>query len=154
FPNDAKKIGHASAYTVTGIRPMSSGIFWIGGALTDWFNFGIGFGGGNLFATGDDKASGGGLFFRVQAYPLFPLGRHFRDLGAMLDAGTGGVAVVPKDNPDKKLVDSGAASVIGGGVFYDGIRFWRFGSGPFAEGFYYWSESVRAPMLLIGFRTA
>src|SRR4051794_10450520 len=43
YPNDVKKIGFASAYTVTGARPASLGEAWIGAALTDWINFGLGF---------------------------------------------------------------------------------------------------------------
>src|SRR5262245_35763926 len=65
FPNDAKKINRARYYTETGTRPASTGALWLGGALTDWFTFGIGFGSGGMFATGDYSVTTGGLIFHL-----------------------------------------------------------------------------------------
>src|ERR1700733_6891416 len=42
YPNDVKKEGLARYYSSTGVRPGSVGILWLGGAMTDWFNFGLG----------------------------------------------------------------------------------------------------------------
>ncbi len=101
----------------------------------------------------DLKTSTGGLIFHIEAYPLFPLGARWRDVGVMFDAGTGAATVTPKDS-DTKLIDSGSASQIGGGAFYEGIKLWKIKSGPFLEGTYVWSDSVRRPALFVGWRAS
>src|SRR5438067_434328 len=53
FPNDVHKIGLARYYTSTGVIPGAAGTLWIGGALTDYFNFGLGLTSSQLFASGD-----------------------------------------------------------------------------------------------------
>src|SRR5690349_24020620 len=42
-------------------------------------NFGLGFTMSSLFATGDNKARISGGMFRIEAFPLFPLGGRLRD---------------------------------------------------------------------------
>jgi len=142
YPNDVKKIGLARHYTETGARPAGGGLVWIGGALTDWFTFGVGVTGGRLFTSDDTEAYAG---------PLFPLGGRWRDVGVMIDVGTGPLAVEPPKG-DTKLVDGPATSLVGGGVFWEGVRFWRFAGGPFLAGNYMWSDTARRPALLAGWR--
>ena len=153
FPNDSRKVGLARYYTETGASLAGMGSLWFGGALSDWFTFGIGFTGGSMPLLSDQKASTGGLIFHVEAYPLFPLGGRWRDVGILLDAGTGSAEVTPKES-EKKLVDGGSASQIGGGAFYEGIKLWKLKGGPFLEGSYVWSDSVRRPALFFGWRTS
>lgn len=150
FPNDAKKIGYAPYYTATGPRPSPVFELWIGGALTDWFTFGLGFTGGSLFLTGDNKASAGAGLFHIEAFPLFYVSEKLRDLGVMLDVGTGAASV--KSKADVKLVDSSAASLLGGGVFWEPARFWRIRGGPFLMGNYVWSDTARRPGIFAGWR--
>jgi hypothetical protein len=154
FPNDVSEINLASYYTVTGVRPTSAFSLWLGAALSDWLDFGVGFSGGGMFATGDNQATAGGLIFHVEAFPFFPLGGRWRDLGVIFDAGTGTASVAPKTDTTDKLVDSGSASSLGLGAFYDGLRFWRIGSGPALFGNYMWSDSVRRPAIFLGWRMA
>lgn len=151
FPNDVKKIGRERYYTVTGARPSGASTLWIGGALADWFTFGIGFTGGQLFATDGNSAVSGGIVFHIEAFPLFPLGGRLRDVGVMMDAGTGSASVTP-DGSESKLVDGGACSLIGGGVFWEPVRFWKIAGGPFVAGNYMWSDSVRRPGIFAGWR--
>lgn len=152
YPNDAKLIGKASAYTETGARPGGMGLLWLGGAITDYLNFGVGFGGGQLFFPGaGDKAQSFSLSFRAEVFPLFPLGGKLRDLGIFFEGGTGPVSVADKD--DKKLVDGALCSYFGGGAFYEAFRLWRFAMGPVLAGNYMWSSTARRPGLFIGFRT-
>ena len=153
FPNDSRKIGLQSYYTETGATLSGMASLWFGGALSDWFTFGIGFTGGSMPLLSDQKASAGGLIFHIEAYPLFPLGGRWRDVGVMFDAGTGTAAVTPKDS-EKKLVDSGSASLIGAGPFYEGFKTWKIKSGPFIEGSYIWSDSVRRPAVFFGWRAS
>jgi hypothetical protein len=152
YPNDVRKIGFAGSYTATGARPGALGQLWIGGALTDWFTFGLGFTGGSLFATGDNKVRTGGGLFHIEAFPLFSLGARLRDLGVMIDAGLGTATVT--DAMSTKIVDSSSASLIGGGVFYEGIRLWKVAQGPFLMGNYMWSDTARRPAIFAGWRAS
>lgn len=153
YPNDSRKIGLASHYTETGASIGSSFSIWIGGALSDWFTFGLGFTGGSMPFLGDQKATASGIIFHIDAYPLFPRGGHWRDLGITFNAGTGSAMVTPKDS-DKKLIDSGSGSLLSGGPFYEGFKLWKTRGGPFVEASYMWSDSVRRPGLFFGWRTA
>jgi hypothetical protein len=153
YPNDSRKIGLASHYTETGASIGGTFALWFGGALSDWFTFGVGFTGGSMSLLTDQKAASGGLIFRVDAYPLFPMGKRWRDVGVIFEAGTGSATVTPKDS-EKKLIDSGSASLIGGGPFYEGFKLWKLKGGPFVQGSYIWSDSVRRPALFFGWRTS
>jgi hypothetical protein len=153
YPNDSRKIGLQSHYTETGASIGGTFSLWIGGALSDWFTFGLGFTGGSMPLLSDQKATAGGLIFRVEAYPLFPRGGHWRDLGIMFNGGTGSATVTPKDS-DKKLIDSGSGSLLGMGPFYEGFKLWKTRGGPFVEASYMWSDSVRRPGLFFGWRTS
>jgi hypothetical protein len=151
YPNDEKKIGFLSAYTVTGARPTTLGELWIGGALTDYVNFGIGLSSSMLLATGDNKAKNMGGMFRIEAFPLFPLGGPLRDLGVRFDAGLGSGSVT--DPSGALLVDSSLASMIGGGVFWEGLRAWKTAHGPMLFGNYLWSDTARRPAIFLGWRS-
>jgi hypothetical protein len=153
FPNDAREIGLQRYYTETGASLGTMSALWFGGALADWFTFGIGFSTGSMPLLSAQKASSGGLIFHMEAYPLFALGGRYRDLGAMFDAGTGSALVTPKDS-EKKLIDGGSASQIGAGAFYEGFKGWKIKHGPFVEGSYVWSDSVRRPAVFFGWRAA
>jgi hypothetical protein len=152
YPNDVRKIGYQHWYTATGARPGGVGQLWIGGAITDWFTFGLGFTGGPLLATGDTKVRSTGGLFHIEAFPLFPLGARLRDLGVMIDAGLGTATVT--DAMDTKIVDSSSASLIGGGLFYEGIRLWKIAQGPFLMGNYIWSDTARRPAIFAGWRAS
>lgn len=153
YPNDTRKIGLASHYTETGASVGGMGSLWIGGALSDWFTFGLGFTGGSMPLLSDQTATSGGLIFHIEAYPLFMRGGRWRDLGMMFDAGTGSATLTPKDS-EKKLIDGGSGSMIGGGAFYEGFKLWKLKGGPFVQGSYVWSDSVRRPGLFFGWRTS
>jgi hypothetical protein len=151
YPNDVQKIGYAGYYTVTNVRPSVLGELWFGGAFTDWFTFSLGVTGSSLFRTGDDKARSFGGIFHVEAFPLFLLGGPLRDLGVRLDAGLGMATVT--DPSGFKLVDSTLASLIGGGIFYEGLRWGKTAHGPFLMGNYVWSDTALRPAIFVGWRS-
>jgi hypothetical protein len=153
FPNDSRKVGLERYYTETGASVGGMFSLWIGGALSDWFTFGVGFTGGSMPLLSDQEASSGGLIFHVDAYPLFPLGGRWRDVGVMFDAGTGSATVMPKDS-ESKLIDGGGASLVGLGPFYEGFKLWKTKGGPYVEGSYMWSDTVRRPAVFFGWRTS
>ncbi len=153
YPNDSRKVGLERYYTETGASVGGVFSLWFGGALADWFTFGVGFTGGSMPLLSEQKASSGGLIFHVEAYPLFSRGGRWRDVGVMFDAGTGSATVMPKDS-ESKLVDGGGASLVGMGPFYEGFKLWKTKGGPFVEGSYMWSDTVRRPALFLGWRTS
>lgn len=150
YPNDVKKAGYAPYYHVTEVRPAPVVQVWIGGALTDWLNFGVGISSTFVLGTGENEARSFAGGFHLEAYPLFHVGEKLRDLGVMLDVGAGAASIATPSG--EKLVDSSAASLVGGGVFWEGLSFWRFRGGPFLLGNYMWSDTARRPALFAGFR--
>jgi hypothetical protein len=151
YPNDSKKIGRAAHYTETGIGGGFAGTVWLGAALSDWFVFGLGFATGRLDPS-EGPVADAGIFFKIDAFPLFPLGGAYRDLGLTLETGTGGATVKDPDAPDTDLIDGGAPARIGLGAFYEGIRFWKISTGPFAGMNYMWSETIRRGEAVLGWR--
>jgi hypothetical protein len=148
FPNDVKKIGYAPYYTATGVRPTFTPELWAGGALTDWINFGLGVTLSGLYAH--DKATSIAGMFHLELFPLFYVGEKLRDLGVIVDVGTGTASVT--DASGTKLVDGSAASLVGGGVFWEPRLFAKLRGGPFLMGNYLWSDTARRPALFAGWR--
>jgi len=151
YPNDVKKIGDPHWYTATGVRPTALVEAWVGGAIRDWFTFTLGVTSNFLFATGNNDARSLGGMFHVEAFPLFALGDHLRDLGLRIDAGLGTAMVA--DPAGTKLVDGSLASIFGGGVFYEGLRAWKTAHGPFLMANYLWSNTVGRPAIFLGWRS-
>jgi hypothetical protein len=151
YPNDVSKLGYAKWYSTTGARPAGNLEAWVGGSIMDWFTVSLGFKGSALVATDPNKAWSLGGMFHIEAFPLFWLGGHLRDLGVRFDAGLGTAALA--DPSGNKLVDGSSASIIGGGLFYEGIRAWKTAHGPFLMGDYVWSDTVRRPAIFLGWRS-
>ena len=152
FPNDVKKIGREAFYTETGLSAGGAGLVWVGGALTDWFVFSVGLGMSTLVGDTTTQSSVG-FMFRVEAFPLWTLGERWRDLGVMLEAGTGTTAVTANADPDVELVSGGAPSRIGAGAFFEAFRPWKLAIGPFASYGYAFSETIRRGEVSLGVRT-
>ncbi|WP_437569655.1 hypothetical protein [Sorangium sp. So ce542] len=152
FPNDIQKIGYERHYTETGVGVGGGGYAWLGGVLADWLTFGLAFGGHGLSAA-DHGALAGGAMFHTEVFPLFSLGERWREVGVIVDAGTG-VAYTTPDDSDADVIDGALPARIGGGVFYEGIRLWKVSMGPWLYADYTWSTSVRQPGFYLGWRTA
>lgn len=149
FPNDAKKIGYSNYYTESGVGFATGGTIWIGGALGDWVNFGLGGGYSNIFANGTQSPAPIGCF-HADVYPLYPLGKAWRDLGVMFDFGLSFPKTV--DENDKTLIDGGMSSYLFAGAFFEAIQAWQFKMGPYLGAHYIFSDSERRPAMLAGFR--
>lgn len=151
YPNDVKKIGRQAYYTDTGIAAGGTGIVWAGAALTDWFNFSVGVGSTMLF-TDTTERSAVTLAFRVEAFPLYPLGGGWRDLGILLETGTGTDSIVSIDDPDMILAEGSAPSRLAIGAFYEAFRPWKLALGPFVSYGYSFGETIRAGEFGLGLR--
>lgn len=151
YPLDLKKIGRASAYTETGVVFGGMGMLWVGVALKDWLSVGVG---GTIdgVVAGDKSGWGPGGMFRVEGFPLWSLGGVAREIGVTFDAGASAIYVSQNDNDTTYLIDGGAASYLGGGLFYEGLRFWRISAGPGLYAGYMWSDTVRHGAVTLDFR--
>jgi hypothetical protein len=123
---------------------------FLGGALTDWFTFGLGMTGATL-QSGSLTSAGGGFVFHIEAFPLFRRGGAWRDLGLAADFGAGSATIVT--NADKtELATSGASSIVGLGAFWEPVRFWQISSGPFLGYHHQWSFYFARNELTAGYR--
>jgi hypothetical protein len=134
YPNDFSKIDEPAFRSATsGVG--SSGTFYLGGALTDWFTFGLGlsrtsYGGGRLVTASS------AYLFHIEAFPLFARGGAMRDVGLFADFGTG-TATIRRRGDQAELSSSGSLSIGGIGAFWET---WRLAGhialGPFAAWHY------------------
>jgi len=138
YPNELATLNDPAYKRNTGFGFGSANRLWLGGALTDWFVFGFGLSGVNI-KHDDIDAKGSAFIFHVEGYPLFYRGGHFRDLSLFGDFGAGGAKITGRDRPE---ADGGLMSVIGLGVGYDALRFWRFRFGPAVEYLHMFSQTV------------
>lgn len=150
YPSDSKKIGREDYYTESGLGFMGAPAGWIGGALADWLTFGLG-GGFSAIVNADTKSPSPFVFFHADVYPLYPLGGQWRNLGLMGEAGLGFPKTVSADT-DETLIDGGGSSFVLAGVFWEGIQAWKIKMGPYLATHYMWSDSIRRPSALLGFR--
>lgn len=152
YPNDATKIDREAYYTNTGIGGGVMGGLWIGGALADWFTVGASLAGGGAW-TADYQNRYFGLGLHIDLFPAWALGGAWQDVGLYLEPGVGFTWVHPVDADVDALIDSGGASRLGFGLFYEGVRLWQISLGPFIGGDFLWSGSAFRPAGLVGLRT-
>ncbi|NUP08785.1 MAG: hypothetical protein HOW73_22280 [Polyangiaceae bacterium] len=150
YPADAKKIGRLAFYTESGLGFMGASGLWIGGALAEWLTFGAG-AGYTTILNGDTVSPAPYVFFHTDLYPLFWLGGQWRNLGAMADFGLG-FPVTKNSDTDETLIDGTGASFVQAGVFWEGIEAWKLKMGPYVSTHYMWSDTIRRPSALVGFR--
>ncbi|MFO0552617.1 MAG: hypothetical protein U0271_29775 [Polyangiaceae bacterium] len=151
FPADSKKIGLERYYTESGLGFATSSTLWIGGGF-DWLTFGIG-GSYSIIVNGETTSPAPILLFHLDIYPLYPFGGMLADLGLMADFGLG-FPTTTDNETDETLIDGTSGSHLSVGVFWDGIKAWKIHMGPYVAGHYMWSDSIRRPAAIAGFRMA
>lgn len=152
YPLDLKKIGRERFYTESNIAVGGVGLFWLGGALSDWLTFGLGTQGAAL-APSDLSGGAYGVIFRTELFPLFGLGGRLRELGVGFDVGASVAGFSPSVEPERAVIDGGAASHLGVSIFYEGLRVWHLSAGPGLYADYTWSDTIRYGNVGLGFRT-
>jgi hypothetical protein len=154
YPNEIGKLNQPAYRVDSGLNAGPGFQAWLGGALTDWFSFGLG---GSYFsgASADTELSGGAFLVRIETFPLYKLGGGWRDLAIFANFGAGGLGVSRKSEvagePDKRA-SAGFASMGGAGVAYELFRAWHFTFAPTAEYLLISSQSLTAHQSLIGAR--
>lgn len=150
YPADAKKIGRLAFYTESGLGFMGAAGGWLGGALADWLTFGVG-GGYTVIVNGDTFSPAPFAFFHADIYPLYGLGGALRNLGVMADFGLG-FPTTEDSETEETLIDGTGASFIQAGIFWEGIEAWKLKMGPYIATHYMFSETIRRPSGVLGFR--
>lgn len=148
YPNEARKVGNDRYVADTGVGVGTAQTLWIGGALRDWFTFAVGY--WNVgYSANDLDASGFGVLFRVETFPLFAHGGVWRDAGLYADFGLGGVTL---KSGDEKRADGGALSILGLGAFWEPVRFGIFSFGPNVEVMHVYSQTLTMSSATLGAR--
>ncbi|HTQ08296.1 MAG TPA: hypothetical protein VMI54_30790 [Polyangiaceae bacterium] len=146
YPNEIAKINDPAYKATSGLAYGPACEAWIGGALRDWFSFGVGAAylqGGNASTL----TTGGAFLVRIEAFPFYRLG--LKDLALFANFGAGGLSLHGEDH---KHAAAGFASVGGGGVAYELARVGHFAFAPTAEYLLVASQSLSASQALIGAR--
>lgn len=115
-------------------------------------NFGFGFTGSMAFGDAN-RTPGYAFLVRVEAFPTFPLGGAWRDLGIGVDVGIG-TAGIERQSDGATLADGGAIGKLGVHVFWEGLRASKLGFGPIAGFDYSFSGPMSRPFAMLGFRMA
>lgn len=140
-PAYATSTGFAAGYR---IAPF------FGGALTDWFTFGLGATLGSI-ETGARRSEVTAFVFHLEAFPLFAKGGTLRDAGVSLDFGAGVANIVSKRN-NQEVATAGVASLAGIGLFWEPWRWWHFAMGPCVVYQYDWSDHFSRHDVTLGLK--
>jgi hypothetical protein len=148
YPNELAKLDDPRWESSTGFAAGTGLSFWLGGALTDWFTFGVGatFLGGS---GSDGKMSGQAFIVKVEAFPLYGMGGPLRDLAFFADFGAGGMAI---EGEPEEPAEGGFTSVAGLGSAYELFRMGHFAFAPTAEYLLIRSQTVIAHSTIFGAR--
>jgi hypothetical protein len=150
YPNDFAKWDNP-AYRSATSGLGGGGSFFVGGALTDWFVFSVGFAGTN-YGGSRNQTGGWAILFHTEAFPLFSLGDAYRDLGVFADVGTG-MATINRKSDQAEYASSGSLSIGGLGAFWEPWRiFGHLASGPYISGTFEQSDAMTRIYGTVGFR--
>ena len=127
----------------------TSSSLWLGGALRDWFTFGLSL--TSVGATsGNMKARERAFILHIEAFPFWSLGGRWRDVAAFTELGAGGMTL--EGGPEK--AEGGLLSTLGFGLSYELFRWGHFALGPTLASNYLYSDSMEAFGVFAGVRTS
>jgi len=148
YPNEIDKIDEPRYESKTGFAVGNGLSFWLGGALADWFTFGVGM--TLLSGSGaDGKMSGQAFIVKIETFPLYGMGGGLRDLAFFADFGAGGMTI---DGAPAEEGEGGFTSVAGLGSAYELFRFGHFSLAPTVEYLLVSSQTVTAHSTIFGAR--
>lgn len=147
YPNEVSKIDRPEFESSTGTSFASASSIWIGGALRDWFTFGLGLASLGM-KSGDLEGAASAFIVHVEAFPLYSLSGRLRDLSFYTDFGAGGLLI--EGGPED--ADGGFISYLGAGSSFELFRLGHFAFGPTLGGMYAYSQSAEAGGVFAGIR--
>ncbi|HET9954898.1 MAG TPA: hypothetical protein VFQ61_10360 [Polyangiaceae bacterium] len=149
YPNEISKFDDPAYESNTGAALGMQTSIWAGGALRDWFNFGLGL--NSLSATkGALKARGSSFIAHIEAFPLWSLGGKARDLSFFTEIGAGSMNI--EGGPEK--AEGGLMSTLTLGSSFELLRLGSFALGPTVAGTYMYSQSLEAYGVMAGIRAS
>jgi hypothetical protein len=92
YPNEVDAIDDPAYVADTGVGLGTSFDVWLGGALRDWFTFGVGITGCGFEGAGK-QLGGGGFVFRLEAFPFFAEGGKLEDVALFASLGLGSAVI-------------------------------------------------------------
>lgn len=151
YPNEVEKMNNPEYRADTGAALASGYSIWLGGALRDWFTFGVGL--SSAGAQGNDTTAGAGAIgVHLETFPLWPMGGTWRDLGVVTEFGAGGGLL--SDSDGNEIGNGGNMAFVGAGLIYEPWQFWHMSHGPALVYKYEFSDSMTASTVLLGWRMA
>jgi hypothetical protein len=152
YPNELAKLDDPKYQANTGFGGGTSGGVWVGGALRDWFVFGVGLAVGTVSGHGY-HSTGTAFVFHLEAYPLFSRGGAWKDVGVIGEFGAGGRTITR--GATTSLAEGGLLSIATVGVVYEPIHLGsHVSAGPLVEFTYQGSQSLTATFGTIGLRAS
>ncbi len=153
YPNDAAALGDPDRLEATGPSFGYGSIFWLGGTIRDFVTVGAGLATATPL-TSDYQGGNFAFVLHVEGFPLYGLGRGFRDLGVALDGGPSVGVLLAKDAAagDEPLAMGGGMSFVGVTTFYEPVRFWHFSFGPALSITHSFSQTMTANQFGLGVR--
>ncbi len=123
---------------------------FLGGALTDWFTFGLGMSFAD-FSSSDYSSPVATFVFHLETFPLYGEGGVYRDIGLTADFGAGASTIKDKESDDD-VADSGVMSTVGLGAFWEALRASHFAGGPYVGFQHNWSRWFVRDDVVVGLR--
>jgi hypothetical protein len=148
YPNEISKQDDPAYESNTGAGLGMQNTIGAGGALRDWFTFGLGLSGLSA-SKGDLKARGSSFIAHIEAFPLWSLGGKLRDLSFYADVGAGSMNI--EGGPEK--AEGGLMSTLSLGSNFEVFRLGSFAFGPTLTGTYMYSQSLEAYGVILGVRS-
>lgn len=149
YPNELEKIDDPTHEAATGFAGHRLTALWVGGALADWLNVGVGFGGIGTFG-GEGRATGFAFLFRIETFPLLTAFEGGERLGLFGAFGAGSFDV----REGARKGEGGATSVVSLGAFHETLDFGGFRLGPVLESLSSFSVTGELHAALVGARLA
>jgi hypothetical protein len=151
YPNDVQKLNDPAYEANLGAAAGGAGALWLGGALRDWFVFGVGY--ASSTTTGHGYTSVARDFIlHIEGFPLFAKGGVWQNLALIGDFG-GGAQKITKQGLTSG--DGGAMAFVAFGVLYEPLRLGdHFSGGPVVEVTEQFSASLNAMLVTGGFQIA
>lgn len=152
YPNELTKIDDPKYEANTGFGGGTAGGLWLGGALRDWFVFGVGLAVGGVSGNGY-KSSGTAFVFHLEGYPLFSQGGAWKDVGLIGEFGAGSRTIT--QGATTTVAEGGLLSIATFGAVYEGIHLGSHVSlGPLIQVTYQASQSLSATFGTLGLRAS